>query len=207
LRRIVYGALCCAALPIAALLPGALAQDASRGVLLVARPGMPDPNFSESVVLVQRGPGSETVGVIINRPLARSLAQVLPGERFRRFTEPLHFGGPVALDALIALFAGEKAPGPVITMIPGVHLALDPDTIDALLRSPPAKIRFFSGYSGWAPGQLDNEILRGDWFVLDADADVAFASDSSRLWQDLLRRARAVHARPAEPQSKTRRTS
>jgi len=197
----VHGVLC-AALLAAVLMPGVLAQDASRGVFLVARPGMPDPNFGESVVLVQRGAGSEAVGVIINRPLGRSLAQVLPGERFRRFTDPVHFGGPVGADMLFALFLGDKAPGQAITMIPGMHLALDPDSIDGLLRNPPAKIRFFSGYSGWAPGQLDNEILRGDWLVLDADAETAFRTDASRLWQDLVKRARAVRAAP-EPQTRS----
>jgi putative transcriptional regulator len=204
-RAFLRGASC--ALLLAALLPDVLAQDDGRGVFLVARPDMPDPNFSETVVLVTRRANSEAIGVIVNRPLARSLAQVLPGESFRRFTEPVHSGGPVATNALFALFLADRAPGPAVTMVPGVHLALDPDTIDALLRSPPAKIRFFSGYSGWGPGQLDNEIARGDWLVLDADAESAFRADSSKLWQDLLRRARAVRARSETPQPDTRSTT
>lgn len=202
-RAFPYGArraLPLAALLLASFLPSVLAQDAERGVFLVARPGMPDP-FRETVVLVARASNAQAVGVILNRPLGRSLADVLPGERFRRFAEPLHFGGPVAVDGLFALFLGEKVGAAVIAMIPGVQLALDPDTIDALLRNPPAKIRFFSGYSGWGPGQLDEEIARGDWFVLDADAENAFRADSSKLWQDLLRRARAVRA---ERQPRTR---
>src|SRR5262245_27784638 len=123
-RAILHAAVC--ALLFAGLLPGVVAQDAGSGVFLVARPGMPDPNFAEAVVLVARQANSEAVGVILNRPLARSLAQVLPGEAFRRFTEPVHFGGPVMGDALFALFAGDKT-GAAVTMIPGVHLALDPD--------------------------------------------------------------------------------
>jgi putative transcriptional regulator len=193
-RAVLHGLPCALGFVCALLLPCVLAQEASRGIFLVARPDMPDPNFRETVVLLTRGDNTEAVGVILNRPLSRSLAQVLPGERFRRFTEPLYFGGPVAAGALFALFLGEKAPGPAVTLIPGVQLALDPDTIDALLRNPPATVRFFSGYSGWASGQLKNEVDRGDWFILDADAETAFRTDSSKLWQELIRRARAVRA-------------
>ena len=62
-----------------------------------------------------------------------------------------------------------------------------------LFRSP-AKIRFFAGYSGWAPGQLRGELDRGDWLVVDADADTVFLNDTSKLWQDMVRRATAVRA-------------
>jgi putative transcriptional regulator len=204
-RALLHGAWCAAL--VIALLPAATAQDAERGIFLVARPGMPDPNFREAVVLVARGADAQAVGVIVNRPLSTSLAQVLPGERFRRYTEPVYFGGPVAGEALFALFFGDKAAG-AVTMVPGVQLALNPDTIDALLRSPPARIRFYTGYSGWSPGQLDGEIARGDWFVLDADAENALRADSSKLWQDLLQRARAVRAGAGDVmQPNTRSTS
>jgi putative transcriptional regulator len=79
-------------------------------------------------------------------------------------------------------------------MLPGVYFAVLPDSVDALLGDPPRKIRFFSGYAGWAPGQLQGELDRGDWLVVDADAKSVFLKDTSRLWQDLVRRARAVRA-------------
>ena len=75
-------------------LPHARAQDGGRTLFLVAKPGLPDPNFRESVVLVTQNESGETGGVIINRPTNRSLASILPGERFKRFTEPVFFGGP-----------------------------------------------------------------------------------------------------------------
>jgi putative transcriptional regulator len=84
--------------------------------------------------------------------------------------------------------------GAAIPMLPGVWLAVLPDSVDALVGKPPAKIRFFSGYSGWAPGQLQGELDRGDWLVVDADAKTLFLKDTSRLWQDMVRRARAVRA-------------
>jgi len=78
------------------LATAAYAQGSSKTHFLVARPGMPDPNFRETVVLVTHEEGAEATGVIINRPTNRSLAEMLPSERFKPFKEPIFFGGPVA---------------------------------------------------------------------------------------------------------------
>jgi len=176
------------------LAAAAHAQGSSRSLLLVARPGLPDPNFRESVVLVMQSEGGETTGVIINRPTNRSLADLLPTERFESFTDPIFFGGPVVPQGLFALFRAEKNPGGALPVLPGIYLALLPDSVDALLGKPPARIRFFSGYSGWAPGQLQGELDRGDWLVVEADEKTIFLKDTSRLWEDMVRRARSVRA-------------
>jgi len=172
----------------------AYGQGSSKTLLLIASPGLPDPNFREAVVLVTQAEGAEATGVIINRPTDRSLADMLPGERFKRFKEPIFFGGPVAPQGLFAVFQAEKFSGAAVTMLPGLYLAVVPDSIDALLKDPPPKIRFFAGYSGWAPGQLRGELDRGDWLVVDAEADTVFLKDTSKLWQDMVRRASAVRA-------------
>jgi putative transcriptional regulator len=183
-----------ALLALLAVAAAAHAQVPYRSMFLVARPGMPDPNFRETVVLAVHSEGAETTGVIINRPTNRSLADLLPSERFGAFTDPIFFGGPVAPQGLFALFESPKYSGPAVPMMPGIYLAVLPDSVDALLTKPPAKIRFFSGYSGWAPGQLQAELDRGDWLVVDADAKTVFQRDTSRLWQDMVARARAVRA-------------
>jgi len=187
-----------AAIALLALATAAQAQAPSKAMFLIARPGMPDPNFRETVVLVvQAEGGGEATGVIINRPTDRSLAEILPGERFSRFTDPIFFGGPVAQQGLFALFQSNKYSGSALPMLPEVWLAILPDSVDGLVSKPPERIRFFSGYAGWAPGQLQGELDRGDWLVADADEKTIFRKDTSQLWQDLVRRARAVHARAA----------
>ena len=180
------------ALPVWAFAAGVCAQYPSGTFFLIAKPGMPDPNFRETVVLATQGERAQVTGVIINRPTDRSLAELLPSERFKSFTDPIFFGGPVDLQGLFAVFRADKLPGEALTMLPGLYLALHPNTIDVLLSSPPAKIRFFAGYSGWAPGQLSGELDRGDWLVVDADADTVFIKDTSRLWRDMVRRASGV---------------
>jgi putative transcriptional regulator len=185
---------CFLAAALVVLTAAAQAQSPTKSVFLIARPGMPDLNFRESVVLIAQSEGGETTGVIINRPTNRSLAELLPSERFEAFTDPIFFGGPVAPQGLFALFQSDGYSGRAVPMLPGVFLAVLPDSVDALLGHPPARIRFFSGYSGWAPGQLQAELDRGDWLVVDADAKTAFLRDTSRLWQDMVKRARAVRA-------------
>jgi len=178
-----------------------VAQEGSRTLFLVAKPGLPDPNFRESVVLVTQNEKGETAGVIINRPTNRSLASILPGERFKRFTEPVFFGGPVMSEGLFAVYRAVKRVGDSMTMLPGVYLALKAATLDELMHNPPQSIRFYSGVSGWAKGQLQAEIERGDWFVLNADADTVFTSgaDNEGLWRRLVRMARTTTAEITGP--------
>ncbi len=192
-----------ALLAFLALATAAYAQGSSKTLFLIARPGMPDPNFRETVVLVTQEEGAEATGVIINRPTNRSLADMLPSERFKPFKEPIFFGGPVAPQGLFAVFQADRFSGAAVTMLPGLYLAVVPDSIDALLNNPPPKIRFFAGYSGWAPGQLRGELDRGDWLVVDAETDTVFLKDTSRLWQDMVKRASAVRADAARSRRAT----
>ncbi len=189
-----------AALVLAALLesaPPASAQTGKNpnGVFLVATPALLDPNFRRSVVLVTQAPDGSTVGFIINRPGRRSLAQILPdNEVLKRFTEPLYSGGPVDAAGLFALFrAGENPPG-ALRVLADVSFAMDPAVVESVLHTPPERVRFFNGYAGWAPGQLAAELALGGWYVLNADADTVFRRDTGQLWEELVRRARAVTA-------------
>jgi putative transcriptional regulator len=172
------------------------AQPTDRGFVLVAKPGLLDPNFQRTVVLVAPAPDGATLGVIVNRPTQQSLASILPGNpTLARFTEPLYFGGPVERVGLFAVFRAKEAPGKTFAAGEDLHLALDPATVEQVLRNPPEQVRFFNGYAGWAPGQLANELQRGDWWVFDADAETVFRKDAATLWEELARRARSQTAR------------
>jgi len=177
--------------------PHASAQTAKNpnGVFLVATPALVDPNFRHGVVLVTQAPNGSTVGFIINRPGRRSLAQILPdNEVLKRFTEPLYLGGPVEAAGLFAVFRATENPQGALRVLGDVSFALHPAMVETLLHAPPEQVRFFNGYSGWAPGQLAAELKRGGWYVLNADADTVFRKDMDKLWEELVRRARAVTA-------------
>lgn len=167
----------------------------ANGVFLVASPALLDPNFRHSVVLVTQMPDGGSVGFIVNRPGKYSLAEILPhNDVLKRFTEPLYLGGPVQAAGLFAVFrAKDKRPG-ALRVLADLSFAMDPAVVEQLLHAPPERVRFFNGYAGWAPGQLALELERGGWYALPADADAVFRKDTSKLWEELLARVRAVTA-------------
>jgi putative transcriptional regulator len=161
------------------------------GLLLVAKPGLPDPNFSQTVVLVTRSTDEGAVGVVLNRPTAAHLAELAPRLRGAEdFKEPLYSGGPVMHQVVVALFAAEVAPAQAAFHVLGnIYLSMHPGNIEPLLAKPGARARMFAGFSGWAPEQLERELDSGSWYVLPAREEYLFRSDTSTLWEELVGRA------------------
>ncbi len=174
---------------------GAAGQASDPGFFLVAKPSILDPNFQRTVILVTETPDGGMLGVILNRPTKQSLANILPGNQaLAQFTDPLYFGGPVERVGLFAVFQAPESPGRSFAVVQNVRLALQPETVEQLLKKPPPQLRLFVGYAGWAPGQLQGEIERGDWWVVPADPETVFRKNTDTLWDDLSRRAQAVTA-------------
>jgi len=166
------------------------------GLLLVAKPPLPDPNFRRSVVLVTQAEDASTVGVILNRPTKLRLSQFL-SEEFRtdNYREPVFFGGPVMRQAIVAVFHSDAAPAaPAFHVIKGVYITMHADLIQQLLADPSRRYRIYAGFAGWAPGQLANELGRNDWYVLPADEKTVFRKDTEALWDELVKKA--ARARP-----------
>ncbi len=185
----------------AALVIFALATPFSfaQGFLLVAKPLMIDPNFERTVVLAVRTDDDRTIGFVLNRPFNRSLAQILPRNPvLSKFTEPLFNGGPVEPEGLFVLYRGPKPKGTAVAASEKLHLALDPATVEALMSEPQSAVRFYNGYAGWGPGQLQNEIDRGGWWRLDLDEEIIFRKDTSKLWHDLEQRTKRMTAQSAQ---------
>ena len=159
----------------------ALAQTPN-AILLIAKPDLLDPNFRETVVLVTQTEDASTVGVILNRPTAR---------RHEQSGETLYFGGPVMREVMVVLFRDQRAPkNAAFHVLRDVYLTMHPDNIEPLLARRAENYRLFMGFSGWAPGQLQSEMDRDGWYVLPATAEIAFRTDTSGLWEELVRKAR-----------------
>ena len=174
------------------------AQDTPNGVVLVAKPELVDPNFRETVVLVTRHPGGGAVGVILNRPTRILASQLLPEhEGLRGRTDRLFAGGPVAPRSVVAVFRSGERPATALRVLVDVYLSLDGIFLDGLLRRPdaPRELRLYAGHAGWAPGQLEAEIARDGWYVLEVDHDTIFRADPATLWRELHRRASSPSTR------------
>jgi putative transcriptional regulator len=166
----------------------AMAQ-APNAVLLVAKPGMADPNFRETVVLVTQTPDASTVGVILNRP----------GQRKHPTSgESVNEGGPVMREVLVSLFRAQREPEASFHVLPGVYLSMHPENIDGLFAAPAEQRRIFAGFAGWAPGQLQDELARDAWYVLPANMDLIFRNDTGSLWRELVDKASGRVAKQRE---------
>ena len=179
-----------AALAIAGL-AAAQQNEPPNGIFLVAKPGLVDPNFRQTVVLVTQAQDYSTVGVIINRPTNLRLDRFLRDDApSARYGDALFFGGPVMPQVIVSLFRSDSAPqAPAFHVLKGLYLSLHPENLRRLLESSSARYRLYAGFSGWAPQQLQSEMQREGWYVLPADAETIFRKNMDGLWQELVQRA------------------
>jgi putative transcriptional regulator len=152
-----------------------------KGRLLVAALVLADPNFHRTVVLVLEHLDDDgAVGVVLNRPTDVLVHAALPDwDRVAAAPSVVFVGGPVAEGSALCL---GRLPGAEAVEV--VDLERDPDDVAA------EQIRLFVGYAGWGPGQLEDEIEEGAWFVVDAHPDDPLSDDPEGLWTRVLRRQR-----------------
>jgi putative transcriptional regulator len=171
----------------------------ANGVFLVAKPGMADPNFRETVVLITEPEiGGGPIGVIVNRPLDTKLSRIVTDlPNVPKEFDRVYFGGPVAPDHIVFLVRTPQRPEHALKVLPDVYLSADRKVAEKIVsnRTTATAFRAYAGSSGWEPDQLQSEIERGGWYVIPADADTIFSDDPANMWQTLIRRATRVLAR------------
>jgi len=156
-------------------------------ILLVARAELADSNFKDSVVLVMNNIGPAPAGVIINRPTRIAVSRLFPDlERLAQLDDKLYFGGPVETALVSFLFRTDTPPEHATQVLDGVHFSTNGELLRKLLGrdKPMDGLRIFIGHSGWAPGQLEAEIARGDWALAPAEADTLFDRKSGHPWPE-----------------------
>jgi putative transcriptional regulator len=154
-------------------------------MLLVARAELPDRNFRDSIVLVMNNLGPAPAGLIVNRPTKIAVSNLFPDlERLARLHDKVYFGGPVEIGSVWFLFRAQTPREHAVQAIDGVYLSADPELLRELLSrdKPMDGLRIFVGHSGWAPGQLQHEIARGDWTLAPAEKDAIFNNKSEHPW-------------------------
>jgi putative transcriptional regulator len=154
------------------------------GALLVAHPNMHDPNFRRSVLFVSaHDPNDGALGVIINRPLDKQVADLVTETPPDGLGDvPVFLGGPVGKNHLMfAAFEWQEGDGLKINH--NVGLAEATSRAD----SDPASIRAFVGYAGWGAGQLEAEMKERAW-LLQKPSQAALKPDRLRnLWFEIMR--------------------
>lgn len=180
-------------LPAAARAParGVAAAVPATGKFLVARRNLPSPNFFRTVVLLTAHDPDGTLGVIVNRRTGFDAGDLLPDlPAARGAGHAVFIGGPVAPHRIVMLLRRERVADTVERVTDEISFSADRSVLEALIarRKPASELRLYAGHAGWAPGQLDDELARGDWHLVDADAEAVFGDDSERLWERLINR-------------------
>jgi putative transcriptional regulator len=168
--------------------------DSARGQLLIAGPSLLDPNFWRTVVLIVEHTEEGALGLVLNRPSETSVGQAVPQlDELLDAEEPLFVGGPVQPSAVMVLAEFED-PGDAALLAFGdvgvLGSGSSPEELNVGVRTG----RAFVGHAGWGPGQLDDEIERGDWILETAALDDAFCSEPQQLWSDVLIRKGGSYA-------------
>ena len=177
-------------------------MDSLRGNLLIAAPGLLDPNFWRTVVLVGEHSEEGALGVVLNRTSETPVDEAVP-ELAELVDEmgDVHVGGPVQPSAVVVLADFAEPPDPEALVVESVGFL--PAEVDPESLGPMRRARVYVGYAGWGPGQLDDELDEGSWIVGPAVAEDVFTDEPDNLWSTVLRRKggpfRVLAAMPPDP--------
>ena len=163
-------------------------EDSSRsfaGSLLVAHPNMLDPNFRRTVLFIsEHEPTEGALGVVINRPLDRPVADLVSETPPVGLADvPVFLGGPVGKNQLMfAAFEWKKGEGVKLR-----HKVALQQASAAPCKDEPVTLCAFVGYAGWGAGQLETEVKQKAWLIQKANPSLLKLDRLPNLWFDIMR--------------------
>lgn len=169
-------------------------------VMLVAKPALRDRIYGATILIAKPASNGRHIGFIINKPTPLTLGRLFPDhEPSQKVTEPVYLGGPMNTSTLFALVQRKDNPGRnSVQFAPGLYVVLERDLVDQIIEAEAERARFLAGLVLWAPGELREEIRRGFWYVIDADAGLALRKPTDGMWEELVKRseqnARSIRA-------------
>jgi putative transcriptional regulator len=171
-----------------------VSQQSLAPALLLSMPQLTDPNFSKTVVLLCRHSDEGAFGLVLNRPAltsGRVVVNLDPPVSTERELQ-IWVGGPVEPQRSWILVGGELEPDEEeagLQVAPGIYLSTSPDLLRRSLDpEPPDRTRIVVGYSGWGPGQLEDELRESAWLLSEVETDLVFDTDPDRMWETAIRR-------------------
>jgi putative transcriptional regulator len=165
------------------------------GKLLIASPAMEDRRFQRAVILLCDHDEEHAMGIVLNKSmpkltLPKLLDQIGVENAIRAPKLPVLDGGPCQRDRGFVLHSTDwDSPDATLEITSGISMTATRDVLDALCTGPdrPAHALLALGYSGWGPGQLEQELRQNAWLVADADpAAVLSADDMATKWDRAL---------------------
>lgn len=161
--------------------------------LLIAMPGMEDPNFSSTVTLICEHNDDGALGIIINRPLTLKLSGIFD-QLAVEDADPqvaggtVMAGGPVGTERGFVLHGKDHSFENTLAVSDDIQLTLSRDVIDAMAAGDgPQKSLVAIGYAGWEPGQLEQEMLANSWLNVTATPELIFDTPFEERWDSAAR--------------------
>jgi putative transcriptional regulator len=180
------------------------------GQFLIAEVELGDPNFHRTIILMLEHNEEGAFGLVVNRETEVTLGKVLePYADIPQGELPIYYGGPVEQQYLFTLHSGlpaEYMSEHILSPTKGVFFEPDFTLVNAYLMKqwedtpPPERpdFRFYAGYSGWSPGQLERELTEDTWITIPAKSDLVFSKDPDTAWEDALRKKGGIYWVAAE---------
>jgi putative transcriptional regulator len=158
-----------------------------KGRLLISEPFLPDPNFERTVVLLCEHNEEGSFGFVLNKPSVLKLGEIM--EDLASMDNVVFVGGPVQQDTLHFIHRNISISN-AVEIAGTVNWGGDFESLLSLCDTKQLSttdVRFFLGYSGWGPGQLESEIEQDSWIVCDFVTDqLLFDTDPQELWRRAL---------------------
>lgn len=173
-------------------------DDLGAGKLLVVPRDFADPNFADSVVLLVHYGEDGAVGVMINRRTHLPVSRVLGDLKSAgKYSDPVFLGGPVEIETVLALRQSRTELPGASRVLGNVYLLSRKEELETALAAGvgSSELRIYLGYCGWSPGQLENEVKRGDWYIFDGSEELVFDPKPSTLWSRMIARTEQRFAR------------
>jgi len=167
-------------------------NESLRGQVLIAGCQLRDQNFFKTAVLIVEDSTDGAMGLVINRPSSVTIARALTGHLdLPENEELLYLGGPVEPTALFVVHNSPTLDPDEDAVVPGVYMGSSAEIFEDILCQcensyQELKYRVYCGCAGWGPGQLAEELSRGDWLTLPADPGFVFHENPYLLWDELL---------------------
>lgn len=159
------------------------------GNLLISEPFLQDENFVRSVILLCENNENGSFGLVLNKLSILKLAELVDGVDFLDMI--VYVGGPVEQNTLHFIYFGEKLLEDSISLGNRLWWGGDFGELIENLREGTIKtehVKFFIGYSGWALGQLDNELEENTWIVCEpSDYSAIFDESPDEMWRMILK--------------------
>jgi putative transcriptional regulator len=160
---------------------------AEKGRLLASEPYLADPNFERTIILLTEHNQEGSVGFVLNKPSESSVTEIM--EDIKNIHTNVYIGGPVQQDTLHFI---HRNPGisDSIEITEGIFWGGNFDQILLFIETKQlnvSDIKFFLGYSGWSPGQLEEELNLNSWIVSNqVTQDLIFETPSEMMWKKSL---------------------